>query len=101
MINGDSILVSLVRLVDAVPFPPSPTQRKRGRQQTYSDQLIVKAVVVRLLERITSTTLRTREETVIPLAMEGLRFQLQGGQLGIRHFLARRIDLLIQHGLHR
>ncbi len=52
MINGDSILVSLVRLVDAVPFPPSPTRRKRGRQQTYSDQLIVKAVVVMIIRRL-------------------------------------------------
>jgi hypothetical protein len=55
---------------------------------------------IRLLEKITSTILRTREETVIPLAMEGLGFQLQGGQFAIRHFLARLIGLLIQHRAH-
>ena len=52
MINGDSILVSLVRLVDAVPFPPPPAQRKRGRQPTSSDQLIVKAGVIMIIRRL-------------------------------------------------
>jgi len=36
----------LVRLVDALPLPPLPAQRKRGRPQPYSDQLLVKALVV-------------------------------------------------------
>ena len=52
MISGDSILVSLVRLVDSLPFPPPPAQRKRGRPQTYSDQLIVKALVVMIIRRL-------------------------------------------------
>ena len=52
MISGDSILVSLVRLVDSLPFPPPPARRKRGRQQTYSDQLIVKALVVMIIRRL-------------------------------------------------
>jgi Transposase DDE domain len=52
MISGASILVSLVRLVDSLPFPPPPVQRKRGRHQTYSDQLIVKAVVVMIIRRL-------------------------------------------------
>lgn len=52
MIGGDSILVSLVRLVDSLPFPPPPTGRKRGRQPTYSDQLMVKAMVVMIIRRL-------------------------------------------------
>ena len=52
MISGQSILVSLVRLVDSLPFPPPPSHRKRGRQQTYSDQLIVKAVVIMIIRRL-------------------------------------------------
>jgi hypothetical protein len=52
MISGDSILVSLVRMVDSLPFPPPPARRKRGRQQTYSDQLIVKAMVIMLIRRL-------------------------------------------------
>jgi hypothetical protein len=52
MINGDSLLVSLVRLVEHLPFPPSLGQRKRGRPQTYADQLLVKAVVIMIIRRL-------------------------------------------------
>jgi hypothetical protein len=52
MISADSILVSLVRMVDSLPFPPPPARRKRGRQQTYSDQLLVKAMVVMIIRRL-------------------------------------------------
>jgi len=52
MIKGDSIRVSLVRLVDHLPFPPSPGQRKRGRPQTYSAQLLGTALVVMLIRRL-------------------------------------------------
>jgi hypothetical protein len=52
MISGESILVSLVRLVDFLPWPPPPVRRQRGRQQIYSEQLIVKAVVVMIMWRL-------------------------------------------------
>jgi len=52
MISGDSILVSLVRMVDYLPFPPPPVQRQRGRPQIYSDQLLVKALVVMIIRRL-------------------------------------------------
>ena len=52
MISGESILVSLVRLVDYLPFPPPPPRRKRGRQRTYTDRLIVKALVVMIIRRL-------------------------------------------------
>ena len=52
MISGDSILVSLVRLVDSLPFPPPPMRRKRGRPQTYSDPLLVKALIVMIIRRL-------------------------------------------------
>ncbi len=52
MISRDSLLVSLVRLVDHLPFPPPPARRTRGRQKTYSDQLIVKALVVMIIRHL-------------------------------------------------
>jgi hypothetical protein len=52
MIGGDSILVSLIRLMDHLPFPPPPGQRTRGRPQTYSDQLLVKALVVMIIRHL-------------------------------------------------
>jgi hypothetical protein len=41
-----------VRLVDWLPFPPSSAQRKRGRPQTYSEQLLVKALIVMIIRRL-------------------------------------------------
>src|SRR5713101_9364304 len=52
MISGGSILVSLVRLVEYLPFSPPSSRRQRGRQKTYSDQLIVKALVVMIIRRL-------------------------------------------------
>src|SRR5262245_13214503 len=57
MISGESLLVSLVRLVDLLPWPPPPVGRERGRQQIYSDQLIVKAVVVMIIRRYSAGAL--------------------------------------------
>lgn len=52
MINGASILVSLVLMVDLIPFPQASVKRTRGRPKTYSDRLIVKALVVMILRRL-------------------------------------------------
>src|SRR5712691_9610617 len=52
MISGGSILVSLIRLMDHLPVPPPPTRHERGRPKTYSDQLIVKALVVMIIRRL-------------------------------------------------
>ena len=52
MISGGSILVSLVHLVDHLPLPPPPARRKRGRQPTYSERLIIKALVVMIIRRL-------------------------------------------------
>lgn len=54
MISRDSLLVSLVRLVDHLPFPPPPARRKRARQRTYTDRLIVKALVVMIIRRLST-----------------------------------------------
>jgi hypothetical protein len=43
MLRQTSLLVSLVTLVDRLPWPPAPTQRPRGRPTTYADRLIVTA----------------------------------------------------------
>ncbi len=35
MIGQESLLVTLVRLVNRLPLPPSPLKRRRGRPKTY------------------------------------------------------------------
>ena len=52
MVVADSILVSLVRLVDRIPMPAAPVRRQRGRQKTYSDRLILKALMVMIIRRL-------------------------------------------------
>lgn len=54
MITEVSLLVILVKLVDQIPVPNEPKKRGRGRQKTYPDSLIVKALVVMVSRRIYS-----------------------------------------------
>src|SRR5215831_7071065 len=52
MLTNGSILVSILWLVEQIPTPPSPTKRQRGRQETYSDKLFVKALIVMIIRRL-------------------------------------------------
>ena len=52
MLRHPSVLVTLVRLVDRLPWPAEPVQQSRGRPKTYSDRLIVKALVVMIIRRL-------------------------------------------------
>jgi hypothetical protein len=52
MIEHDSLLVTLVRLVDRIPMPPPPAKRSRGRPTVYSDRLFLKALIIMILRQI-------------------------------------------------
>lgn len=54
MIVQELLLVTLVKLVDCIPLPPSPQKRGRGHPQVYTDQLIVKALVIMVIRRLYS-----------------------------------------------
>jgi hypothetical protein len=54
MIRGDGLLVSLVKLVDHLPWPPEPPHRARGCPKRYTDRLILKALVIMILRRLYS-----------------------------------------------
>lgn len=55
MIPQDSLLVMLVKLIDRIPEPPRPAQKRgRGRPQTYTDRLFLKALVMMILKRVYS-----------------------------------------------
>ena len=43
MVYRDPLLVTLVKLVDQLPFPEPAKKRSRGRAKVYTDRLIVKA----------------------------------------------------------
>lgn len=52
MLRHTSILVSLVQLVERLPWPPEPLKRPRGHPKTYSDRLIVKALIIMIIRRL-------------------------------------------------
>ena len=52
MLRQTSLLVTLVKLIDRLPWPPEPVKRSRGRPKTYSDRLIVKALVIMIIRRL-------------------------------------------------
>jgi hypothetical protein len=52
MLRQKSLLVSLVVLIDRLPWPPAPAQQPRGRPKTYSDRLMVKALVIMIIRRL-------------------------------------------------
>ena len=52
MLRQSSLLVSLVVLIDRLPWPPEPTKRRRGHPKEYSDRLMVKALVIMIIRRL-------------------------------------------------
>jgi Transposase DDE domain len=52
MISQDSLLVTLVNLVDRVPTPVSPVKGGRGRPPFYPDRVFLKALVIMIVRHL-------------------------------------------------
>ena len=52
MIAQESLLVTLVNLVDRIPTPPPPIKRGRGRPKYYPDRLFLKALVFMIVRHL-------------------------------------------------
>ena len=52
MVQEEPLLVTLVRLVDTLPFPEPVSKPGRGRPKVYSDRLIIKALVIMIVRRL-------------------------------------------------
>jgi Transposase DDE domain len=52
MVSQDSLLVTLVHLVDSLPMPKVPTKRGRGHPKVYSDRLFLKALVIMIVRHL-------------------------------------------------
>jgi Transposase DDE domain len=52
MLRQSSLLGSLVLLLDRLPWPPESTPRPRGGPKTYSDRLVMKALVIMIIRRL-------------------------------------------------
>ena len=52
MLGQETLLVTLVRLVDRAPATPPPPKRGRGRPVIYPDWLFMKALVIVIVRRL-------------------------------------------------
>jgi hypothetical protein len=89
------LLIMLLQLVDQIPLPPPPEKRPRGRQRTYSDRLMVKALVVMVIRRLYTAYRRLafpEQETELTIALRThLREQ---GRFPTRRTWERRLTSL-------
>jgi Transposase DDE domain len=52
MVSQDSLLVTLVTMVDRLPSPAMPVKRGRGRPTFYPDHLFLKALVIMIIRHL-------------------------------------------------
>jgi hypothetical protein len=98
MLRHTSLLVSLVRLIDRLPWPSEPAKRPRGRPKTYSDRLILKALVIMIIRRLyTAYALLTFLDQEEPVAQQVRVLLHEHGRFPTRRTWERRLAALPQH----
>src|SRR5437870_12344912 len=100
MVQQNSLLAMLVRLVDRIPTPPPPVKPGKGRPAFYSDRLFLKVLVIRKLCTIYVKHLHSPYELLCVLGqptpeMQALRPMLtQDGRYPTRPTWERRLCAL-------
>jgi Transposase DDE domain len=97
MLRHTSVLVSLVLLTDRLPWPAEPTKRSRGHPKTYSDRLIVKALIIMILRRLyTAYALLAFLDQDDPLPQQLRPLLCEQGRFPSRRTWERRLAALPQ-----
>jgi Transposase DDE domain len=97
MLRHPSVLVSLVGLIDRLPWPPEPPKRPQGRPKTYSDRLLVKALVIMIIRRLYSAyALLAFLEQEDPLPQQLRPLLWEHGRFPSRRTWERRLAVLPQ-----
>src|ERR687886_1231516 len=93
MVPQERVLVTLIKLVDAIPQPPPPVKRGRGRPAIYSERLFLKALVVMIVCHLPAvgTLLAVLEE---PAMQEVGALLLEHGRYPARRTWERRLNAL-------
>lgn len=95
MLTRKPLLVMLVMLVDRLPMPAEPTKRGRGRPKTYSDRLIVKALLIMVIRRLyTAYSLLAFLEQDTKLTKQLREMLTQEGRFPTRRTWERRLAAL-------
>ncbi len=95
MLHREPLLVILLKLVDRIPWPEPATPRQRGRPKTYTDRLIIKALVIMVIRRLyTAYSLLAFLEQETELTCQ-LRYHLtEDGRFPCRRTWERRLAAL-------
>jgi hypothetical protein len=89
--DGSSLLITLVSMVDRLPRP-MPQPIGRGRPQTYSDSLFLKALVIMIVRRLHNVyELLAVLEQPTPLMQQLRRMLMEQGQYPTRRTFERRL----------
>jgi hypothetical protein len=97
MLRQTSLLVSLVLLIDRLPWPPEPTPQPRGRPKTYSDRLVMKALVIMIIRRLyTAYALLTFLDQDDAVAVQLRPLLREHGRFPSRRTWERRLAILPQ-----
>lgn len=95
MILQESLLVTLVMLVDRIPMPPEPPKRGRGHPKTYPNRLFLKALVIMIVRHLHKVyeLLSVLEQPTLEMQM--LRSLLcENGRYPTRRTWERRLKVL-------
>ncbi len=95
MLAKEPLLVIFVKLIDRIPLPEPPAKRPRGRQKTYSDRLLLKALVIMIIRRLyTAYSLMAflDQQTELTVALRGLL--TENGRFPSRRTWERRLAKL-------
>jgi hypothetical protein len=95
MIQAEPLLVTFVRLVDAIPEYPEPGEKKRGRPRMYRDRLVMKALLIMIVRRLYSASSLLsflKQDTALTQALRELL--MHKGQLASRRTWERRLKAL-------
>lgn len=97
MLRHTSVLVSLVQLIERLPWPPEPPKRRRGHPKTYADRLIVKALIIMIIRRLyTAYALLAFLDQEDPLPQQLRPLLCEHGHFPSRRTWERRLAALPQ-----
>lgn len=97
MLSQLSLLVRLVMLIDKVPAPPPSQKRLPGKPPTYTDKLILKALVIMIIRRLyTATALLAFLRQDDPTVKQLRELLHEDGKFPSRRTWERRLAVLPQ-----
>lgn len=95
MVISNNLLVNLVQMIDRIPMPPPPAKQSRGHPITYSDRLMLKALLIMIIRRLYSAWALLRFlEQAEPVVAQLRALLTEQGRFPCRRTWERRLQRL-------